>query len=97
LARFQVLICVIFLICLFFLALALPVDAKWIKQSPRTVAAQVMSKAKRKRIRRVVHRRPPIAYAVSDVVEAMTYAEFWAAERAKMKAMAAWCVGVAVR
>lgn len=83
-------------------ALALPADAKWIKQPPRTVAAQVMSKAKprkakRKRIRRVVHRKPPIAYAVSDVVEAMTYAEFWAAERAKMKAMAAWCVGVAVR
>ena len=78
-------------------ALALPADAKWIKQPPRTVAAQVMSKAKRKRIRRVVHRKPPIAYAVPDVVEAMTYAEFWAAERAKVKALAAWCVGVAVR
>lgn len=83
-------------------ALALPADAKWIKQSPRAVTAQVMSKAKprkakRKRIWRVAHRKPPTAYATPDVVEAMTYAEFWAAERVKMKAMAAWCVGVAVR
>lgn len=78
-------------------ALALPADAKWIKQPPRTVAAQVMSKAKRKRIRRVVHRKPPIAYAVPDVVEAMTYAEFWAAERAKVKALAGWCAGMAIK
>lgn len=89
-------------ILILLVALALPADAKWIKQPPRTAAAQVMPKAKprkskRKRIRRVVHRKPPIAYAVPDVVEAMTYAEFWTAERAKMKAMAAWCVGVAVR
>ena len=78
-------------------ALALPADAKWIKQPPRAVTAQVMPKAKRKRIQCIVYRKPPVMYATPDVIEAMTYAEFWAAERAKMKALAAWCVGVAVR
>jgi len=56
-----------------------------------------ISSNKKRRIRRVVHRKPPVVWVYPDKVEVFGYAEFWAIERAKVKGLAAWCVGVAIR
>lgn len=77
-----------------------PIPKEWLpvgstlelrEQPPRPPVVRVVKlRPKRKRVRRVVYTYP-------DKVEVMSYAEFWAAERARMKAMAAWCVGRAVQ
>ena len=73
--------------------------AKFIKlgvsASPR--GSQNGNRCKRKRVRRVTYRKPPTVWVYPDKVEVLSYAEFWAMERAKMKAQAAWCVGRAVK
>ena len=78
------------------LALVLTAPVRWVQQPPRPPVVQKL-RPKRKRVRRVVHRKPPTVWVYPDKVEVMSYAEFWAAERARMKALAAWCVGRAVQ
>lgn len=73
------------------LALVLTAPVRWVQQPPRPPVVRVQKlRPKRKRVRRVVYTYP-------DKVEVMSYAEFWAVERARMKQMAAWCVGRAVQ
>ena len=81
--------------------LALVLAARWIQQPPRPPSPPVVRvqkhRPKRKRVRNVRHRKPPVVWTYPDKIEVMSYAEFWAAERARMKAMAAWYVGLAVK
>lgn len=84
-----------------------PIPKEWLpvgstlelrEQPPRPPVVRVQKlRPKRKRICRVVHRKPPTVYVKPDIVEVLSYAEFWATERVRMKALAAWCVGVAIR
>lgn len=78
------------------LALVLTAPVRWVQQPPRPPVVRVQKlRPKRKRVRRVVYRKPPTVWVTPDVIE--VYPDWWAAERARMKAMAAWCVGVAVK
>lgn len=72
--------------------------AKFIKGRLTASPAQSVKRRKpKRRIRRVVHRKPPTVWKYPDKIEVFSYAEFWAMERAKMKRRAAWCVGRAIR
>ncbi len=79
--------------------LALVLTARWIQQPPRPPSPPVVRvqkhRPKRKRVRGVVHRKPPVVWVRPDVIE--VFPDWWAVERARMKQMAAWCVGQAVR
>lgn len=80
--------------------LAFVLAARWMQQPPRPPSPPVVRVAKppkRKRVRGVVHRKPPMVWTYPDKIEVMSYAEFWAAERARTKGLAAWCVGQAVK
>ena len=82
-----------------------PIPKEWLpvgstlelrEQPPRPPVVRVVKlRPKRKRVRRVVHRKPPTVWVKPDVIE--IYPDWWTAERAQMKAMAAWCVGRAVQ
>lgn len=68
--------------------------AKFIKGGLTASPVQSVKRRKpKRRIRRVVYRKPVTVWVYPDKIEVMSYAEFWAMERAKMKALAAWCVG----
>lgn len=68
---------------------------RWVQQPPRPPVVRVQKPPRRKRVRRVVHRKPPTVWVTPDVVE--VFPDWWTAERAAMKTLAAWCVGVAIQ
>lgn len=94
------------------LVLTAPVP-RWFQQPPRPPKATTFFAAKtpevsqwqrvrrnisgnkKRRIRQTVHRKPPTVWVTPDVIE--VYPDWWTAERAAMKRLAAWCVGVAVQ
>ena len=53
---------------------------------------------KRKRVKRIVYKKPPTVIVLPDVILPITYAEYWAMEQRKREAaaMALW-VRLAVR
>lgn len=78
------------------LALVLTAPVRWVQQSPRPPVVRVQKlRPKRKRVRRVAYRKPPTVWAEPDIIE--VYPDWWTVERARMKALAAWCVGRAVQ
>lgn len=58
------------------LALVLTAPPRWVQQPPRTPVVRVQKpRPTRKRVRRVVHRKPPTVYITPDVVKVMTMEE----------------------